>query len=48
MLIQDVDNNTFFLYKEGGLIKPVTQEEINKYSFFLEMDMHNITNYFIF
>ena len=33
MLIQDVDNNTFFVYKEGGLIKSVNQEEINKYSF---------------
>jgi hypothetical protein len=32
MLIQDVDNNTFFVYKETGLIKPVKQEEINKYS----------------
>lgn len=32
MLVQDVDNNLFFVYRTNGVIRPVKQDEITKYS----------------
>jgi len=32
MLVQDIDNNAFFVYRTNGLIRPVRHDEIAKYS----------------
>jgi len=32
MLVQDVDNNAFFVYRTNGVIRPVKHDEITKYS----------------
>lgn len=32
MLVQDVDNNAFFVYRTNGVIRPVKHDEISKYS----------------
>lgn len=32
MLVQDVDNNTFFVYRTNRVIRPVKYDEIVKYS----------------
>lgn len=32
MLVLDIDNNSFFVCRTNGMIRPVKQEEITKYS----------------
>lgn len=32
MLVQDVENNLFFVYRTNGVIRQVNQDEITKYS----------------